>query len=165
MYCKNCGVKLREGAKFCNECGTKVDVETTTKTSKSNENNTNTTSTLATTTTSNNVVMPINKSKATASLVLGILSFIVGVLFFPLPIIGLVLGICQKEKCGEKTAGIILNAIALGLTVITWFFVIIFIIVGVVTNEDEYSYRDDNYGYSDEIIEDDYHHYKDIYDY
>jgi len=28
MYCKNCGKKVNEGAKFCRECGTEVEIKT-----------------------------------------------------------------------------------------------------------------------------------------
>ncbi len=159
MYCKNCGIKLREGAKFCNECGTKVDSVTTNK----KENNVSTTTTENKT--SGVTVTPINKSKATASLVLGILSFVLGVLFIPLPIVGLILGITQKDKCGEKTAGIILNAIALGLSIISWIFVFIFIMVGITASDMDNEYEDNNHSYYDEVIDDDYNYHRDIFEY
>lgn len=38
MYCVNCGNKIMEGSKFCNECGTKIDSNDTRKSLKSNSN-------------------------------------------------------------------------------------------------------------------------------
>ena len=54
-----------------------------------------------------------------ASIVLGCISIFGGFLFIVFPIIGLVLGLCEKEKSSAKTIGIVLNSIALGLAVLT----------------------------------------------
>jgi hypothetical protein len=108
MYCKNCGKEVKEGEKFCRECGTSLDNNVTKEEKAAPIKVDNTTATDA----------PVNKGLAIASLVLGIASFIFGWFLLPLPIIGLILGIVQKGKCGEKTAGIILNSISLGLIII-----------------------------------------------
>ena len=102
MFCKNCGKEIKEGEKFCRECGTAVD------------------GTAQPITPNSNGTVPMKKGLAIASLVLGICSFIFGWFLLPLPIIGLILGIVQKGKCGEKTTGIILNSIALGLIIIAY---------------------------------------------
>ena len=70
-----------------------------------------------------------DKGKAIASLVIGIISIFIGVAFLPLPIIGLVLGCSNKEKCPEKTAGIILNTVSLLFAVVA---IVATIVLGVV---------------------------------
>lgn len=65
------------------------------------------------------------KGQAIASLVIGILSLFFGVVIFPLPIVGLILGCSYKGKCGEKTAGIILNTISLILSIIVTITIIV----------------------------------------
>ena len=157
MNCKVCGKELKKGAKFCTECGTKV-TEVVNTTEKIEPEVTVTTTTYT----------PVNKGKAVASLVIGIISFFMGSLFLPLPIIGLALGLSQKEKCGEKTAGIIINAIMLVISIISWIFVIVFLVVAYKT--DTYESREENDGSSDIIINDngntDYDFdYNDYFDY
>ena len=74
-----------------------------------------------------------------------------------LAIVGLILGICQKEKSGIRTAGIILNTIALVIGVITWIFIALFIVIAVVEeNGPYYESREEMNGNSDIIINDDY---------
>ena len=132
MYCINCGNKLDKDAKFCKECGTK-----TSRVIDTSEEITNR-------------YIPKSKGLATASMILGIISLLLGFIIVPLPIIGLVLGLCQKGRCGEKVAGIVLNAFALFIIVLTWFLVFVFI---GFTNVD-YQAREDNYGNSDVIVND-----------
>ena len=60
----------------------------------------------------------VSKGPAIASLVIGILSLFLGVIFLPLPVFGLILGLSQTERCAEKTAGVILNTISLVFSVI-----------------------------------------------
>ena len=69
------------------------------------------------------------KGTAIASLVIGIISLLTGGFILPLPIVGLVLGISYKGKCGEKTAGIILNTISLVLAVLV---IILGFVFGIV---------------------------------
>ena len=141
MFCKNCGKKLSADAKFCRECGTKVEVE-----SKVDNNG--------------NKTVPISKSYATASLVLGIISFFRGWFLIPIPILGLIFGVCQKGKSGEKTAGIIINAIVLFLITIFW--VAIFFFAFLENNTKSYESIEDNRGNSDIIINDDYNNNFDL---
>ncbi len=123
MYCVNCGNKLEKNDSFCNKCGKSVKSETT---------NTN----------------EVGKDRALASMIIGIISILVGVFFIPLPIVGLILGLSYKGKCSEKTTGIVLNIISLVLSLITLIFSIIFgFVFGIsilekVFNDDEFSYKD-----------------------
>ena len=52
------------------------------------------------------IVNRSDNTLAIISVVLGILSITVCVWLLPIGIIGLILGICQKEKSGIKTTGI-----------------------------------------------------------
>lgn len=130
MFCKNCGNKLSADAKFCRECGTKIEAEKKVK----------------------NETILVSKSNATASLVLGIISLFFGLFMIPLPIVGLILGICQKGKCGEKIAGIILNSISIFFIVLFWGAIFLFAILE--TNTKNYESIEDNRGNSDIIIND-----------
>ena len=132
MFCKNCGNKLSADDKFCRECGTKIEAEKKVK----------------------NETILVSKSNATASLVLGIISLFFGLFMIPLPIVGLILGICQKGKCGEKIAGIILNSISIFLIVLFWGTIILFAVLE--SNTKNYESIEDNRGNSDIIINDDY---------
>ncbi len=71
----------------------------------------------------------LGKGKAIASLVLGIVGTIVGVLWVPLigiicGIIGIVLGVSARkttvEQKGMATAGLVLSIISLAASVIVW---------------------------------------------
>ena len=91
MKCSKCGNKVNDEDIFCKQCGNRVRGVTEKK-----QDNT----------------------LAIISCVLGGLSFLFGALFFPISIIGLILGICQKEKTPLKTIGIILNSIGLFISII-----------------------------------------------
>ena len=106
MVCVKCGKEVKDGTKFCTNCGTEVQ-EKDDKLTYTQNNNTPASTTEST-----------GDGKGTASLVLGIVSFVVPCVGFITSIIGLILGICAK-KSGKKTAGIILNSIALGLIIIS----------------------------------------------
>jgi uncharacterized OB-fold protein len=163
MICKVCGKELRKDAKFCTECGTKVDVNTANIKAEEPVKPI----TVDSTSNVNSAYVPFNKSKAVASLVLGIISLLLGGISLPLSITGLVLGLNQKEKCGEKTAGIILNTIAIVISVISIILVTIFIIA-IVQSENGggyYESSEDNNGNSDIIIKDDGNIYDYDYDY
>ncbi len=108
MICKHCNSEVRKGANFCTVCGYKME---------GNE---------ASTTTSSTSVE--GKGLAVASIVLGVLSIVTGFFIIIFPIIGLILGLCQKDKCTEKKIGVILNSIALAISVL----VIVVISVAIV---------------------------------
>ena len=131
MYCENCGNKLTKTDKFCRECGTKVKEEVKTEESVTQ--------------------IPESKSKGVASLVIGIISFVFGYIFIPIPIAGLVLGLCQKGKHPEKTAGIILNLVSLIFSILLWGFIIFLIAVDEPKN---YESIEDHHGNSDVIVND-----------
>ena len=63
MYCSNCGEKILDGASFCSKCGNQVGKKEAS-------------------TTVNMVVKPEGSGAATASMVLGILAIIAGVITF-----------------------------------------------------------------------------------
>lgn len=117
MFCVKCGKEVKDGTKFCTNCGAEIeakkeevkDDKLTYSQNKTIETNTNTTVAASTEKTGD--------GKGTASVVLGIISLVVWCVTPITSIIGLILGICSK-KSGKKTAGIILNAIALGLSII-----------------------------------------------
>ena len=118
MFCVKCGKEVKDGTKFCTNCGAEIeakkeevkDDKLTYSQNKTIETTSNPTPVASTTNTSE------SDGKSTASLILGIVSLL-GILTPITSIVGLILGICSK-KSGKKTAGIILNAIALGLFVI-----------------------------------------------
>ena len=105
-YCSKCGLENEEGVKYCSKCGNSL--------------------------TGNN--QKVNKEG------LGIASLIIGIitLFFsftcvlilpifiivPLAILGLILGIVNKVKHGKKFAGIILNTMAIIVSIIIFVFII-----------------------------------------
>lgn len=117
MFCVKCGKEVKNGTKFCTNCGAELEEKKDDKLTYSQNKTIETTS--------NPTPVPVSATstgsdgKATASLVLGIVSFVIPCLGFVTSIIGLILGICSK-KSGKKTAGIILNSIALGLIIIGW---------------------------------------------
>jgi thiol-disulfide isomerase/thioredoxin len=100
MYCEKCGCKNSENAQFCVGCGNKFNIQA-------------------------KEIVADNKptdGKATASLVLGIISLVIPCLGIITAIIGLILGIVSKSKNGVKKAGIIINSIA----------IVLFIIIGII---------------------------------
>ena len=82
---------------------------------------------------------PKKKGLAIASLIIGILCLLGGGLTIILPIIGLILGICNKDKCGQKTAGIIMNVVALvfGIIIVVFFGLFAAVFVSTVNNMSE----------------------------
>lgn len=126
MNCKYCNKRLRKGSKFCTECGRSVDeVET-----------------------------PIieetpSKGLAIASIIIGSVSLFLGLFMLVIvPGVGLTLGLVQKGKCTERTVGIALNSVAIGLGLVMWlvfgvFFVSFF---GTVFGEGSFFDRIDRIG-------------------
>lgn len=117
MKCNYCGADNKEGSKFCASCGAELKEKKTTKSEeikvekqevKEVKPEVKAEPVKATNTTKD--------GKATASLVLGICSLIIWCLTFPLSLIGLILGIASKERSGKRTAGIVINAIGLALS-------------------------------------------------
>lgn len=145
MKCKNCGAENKEDNKFCTSCGSELVADAKKKTTTKKKEEEKLTyqqegsikpeekvveekkeekvveaKPVTTTTTSEKR----SDGKAVASLVLGICSFVIFCLMWPLSLIGLILGIASK-KSGMKVAGIIINAIALAIStcVLIWVFV------------------------------------------
>ena len=113
MKCNYCGADNKEESKFCASCG--AELKEKKKTTKKEEEKVEVKTEPVKTT-----VTPVKTTdgKATASLVLGICSLIVWCLTLPLSIVGLILGIVSKERSGKRTAGIVINAITLVLSLI-----------------------------------------------
>ncbi len=128
-FCEECGQKLLKNEKFCPKCG-KKQVEEKVAVSKTVKNT------------------EVKKAKSsteglgTASMVLGIISLIFSFVFtiflFPVYIIGLILGIVSKANHGKRISGIILNSLAIVISIIM-FFVWIALIVTVAEEYDNQS--------------------------
>lgn len=73
----------------------------------------------------------VDNSLGIISIVIGVMSFLGGFIFFPLPIIGIVLALCQKEKTSERTIGMVLNIIALVFATIACMLLISLISFGI----------------------------------
>ena len=126
MYCVKCGKEVAEGTKFCTNCGAEIEA----KVEEVKDDKLTYSQNQSIATTSNPTPVEAKPAEAgdgkgTASLVLGIVSLVIPCVGFITSIVGLILGICAK-KSGKKTAGIILNSIALGLIVIGWIVVLAF---------------------------------------
>ena len=148
MFCKNCGAENKEDSKFCTSCGTEL-VGAKKKTTKKKEEKEEKLTyqqegsvkpeekvveekvVEAKPVTTNTEPKKEGNGKAVASLVLGICSFVIFCLMWPLSLIGLILGIASK-KSGMKVAGIIINALALALStlVLIWVFILPIFAVG-----------------------------------
>ena len=128
MKCKFCNSDLKEEDKFCRNCGAPVEKVKKGRKKKEEEKAEVKEEPIQ------NVppVAPVQKTEsnglAVASIVIGALSFVFGWIIWILPVVGLILGICCKKKCTEKTVGIILNSIACFLVTII---VIMFILIGL----------------------------------
>jgi len=161
MFCKNCGAENKEDSKFCTSCGSEL-VGAKKKTTKKKEEDKVEVKEEKLTYQQEGSVKPEEKAKeevkeekvveakpvttntepkkegngkAVASLVLGICSFVIFCLMWPLSLVGLILGIASK-KSGMKVAGIIINAIALALStiVLLWVFVAPMFAIGSYDN-------------------------------
>ncbi len=120
-YCSKCGSENDAEVKFCSKCGNSFENEVS-------ENK--------------NVVSKNKEGLGVASLVIGIIAlvlsftcifFIPFFIIFPLALVGLILGIVNKVKKGRKFAGIILNAFALLISIVTC--ILFFVVVGLTVDE------------------------------
>ena len=162
MFCTKCGEKQEEDAKFCTNCGADLtqkdevkEEKETKKTTKKEEpkveekkEEVKETKTVDTGVKVDGkpvvVEQPVSDGKATASLVLGICSIVIFCLSFPLSIVGLILGLVSKERSGKRTAGVVINAIVLGLTIICTILFFVFSAAGVSLVEEVFEdYRDE----------------------
>ena len=170
MFCTKCGEKQEDGSKFCTSCGAsleevKEEKKTTKKETKKEEPKEEVkveenkeevkveetkpeikTSNTGVTVNGKPVVVESSATdgKATASLVLGICSIVIFCLSFPLSIVGLILGLVSKERSGKRTAGVVINAIVLGLTIICTILFFVFSAAGVSLVEEVFEdYRDE----------------------
>lgn len=114
MKCNYCGADNKEGAKFCASCGAELKEKAKKEEVKEEKVEVKPTPVQ----TQPVVADKTTDGKATASLVLGIVSLFVWCLSWILSLIGLILGIASKEKSGKRTAGIVINAIVLALSTI-----------------------------------------------
>ena len=125
-YCEECGQKLSKNEKFCPQCGKKQSEEAVVvnKTVKKEEEK---------------KVKSSADGLGTASMVIGIISLIFSFIFtiflFPIYLVGLILGIVSKAKHGKRISGIVLNSLAMVISIIM-FFVWIAVIVVVAKEYD-----------------------------
>ena len=107
-FCEKCGKELKEGDVFCPKCGTSVLFEEKKKKGD-------------------------NEGLGTASTVLGILSIVfsllINIFVIPLALVGLILGIVNKAQNGRKVSGIVLNGIAMILSVIVFIGLIVALVL------------------------------------
>ena len=138
MFCKNCGKEAEANDKFCKSCGSRLDekVETAKTVEKieitenvkkeevvsspivENGNTTNTSTNVNGTNTS--VKVEKLKGLKIASLVLGIISlvfFLLNIVLLPLELTGLILAIVYIANNKKFCAGVVLNGIAMILSV------------------------------------------------
>ena len=162
MKCKKCGKEVSKTDLFCQYCGTKVEVEETSKktekvkaekvkTEKVEDVKVGTVKEeKANTTGQSNAA---GKGFAIASMSLGIigiiLTFVWGPFAFVLSLLGLIFAIVSKKKCGFKTAGLITSIVGLALQVIATILIVFFFstfmaIFADYIDSDLYSYKNDN---------------------
>ena len=125
MKCDKCGKSIKETDRYCQSCGNPLI---------KNRN---------------------DNSLAIVSVVMGGISILFGTIIFPIAIIGLILGICQKGKSSLKTVGIVLNVIGLVFAILLWTFLfgVLFKFIKAAFNEVkmedsfkiEGTFEDDNY--------------------
>lgn len=144
MYCTNCGKKRNENEQYCTNCGTSIN----------NERN----------------VTPVSSKKTngneTASLILGIISFVtlaLPPLAIILAVISIIIGNKAKKETGKNSVGAAFGIASLILSII----VIVFIVLVTLF---VFRYAEDNYqemtpdNYYDEYYDDYYEDFFDRYD-
>ena len=146
MFCIKCGEKYEKGEKFCTNCGNDLVLQAELSKHKG-QSNVNPTV----------VSTPSSSNNGLLSLIFGIVTILSPILF-PLAIVGLILGLTEKEQDAKKTVGIILNSIAIVIFIFLLFLFMIFLI-GIADSceceySDPYPYPYDYYDYYD--IEDEY---------
>ena len=111
MYCTKCGKKLKEDANYCTNCGQSVNRNI-------NTNNNTSTNTINS-----------KPNFLTISLILGIISIFSIIIFniftIPIAITGLIFGLKSSKKLNP---GVILNAIAIIITIILITFLVLLIV-------------------------------------
>ena len=127
-YCENCGTKLDKNDSHCPKCDKKEDTPVVKEDKKEHK----------------------NEGLGTASMIIGIisvvLSLIINVLVIPLALSGLIIGIVHKAKNGKRISGIILNGVAILLSII-----ILLIIFALFTVRVTEKISDNYNGYSEYI--------------
>lgn len=128
MFCKKCGNKLADNAKFCAKCGTSIENTTPQNINNNISNNLQEGTNIQNQNINNNqmnIPQPNHTEesdyKGIASIIIGIISiisaFFINILVIPIAVIGLILGITDKKSAGKKVAGIILNIIGLAASI------------------------------------------------
>ena len=109
--CKYCGKEIDKTDDYCPKCG-KNQLEKIVNNNKINK-----------------------EGLGTASMVIGIISlifsFLISVFIFPLALVGLILGIVNKAQNGKKVSGIILNGIAMIVSVLVFIALIVLLVIAV----------------------------------
>lgn len=152
MNCKNCGSPITSDSKFCTKCGAQISENNQSSSNNMyqqplnelkdnvmfNQNNYQNTNPNINNQNAPNANLPNKETLGTVSLILGIislvLSYFLNILILPLAIIGLILGIVNKKKHGQKIAGIILNSISIFIIVVM-IIIAIFVLKSVGFNE------------------------------
>lgn len=110
-YCKYCGKEIDKTDEYCSKCG-KSQLDQVVSNNKINK-----------------------EGLGTASMVIGIISlifsFLISVFIFPLALIGLILGIVNKAQNGKKVSGIVLNGIAMIVSVLVFIALIVLLVIAV----------------------------------
>lgn len=127
-YCENCGQELTNEDIYCPKCGKNLK-----KVSR----------------------RPKKEGLGTAAMVIGIISlvfsFIINVFIFPLALVGLILGIVNKAQKGKKVSGIVLNSIAMIVSILVFIAWIVLLIV-IAEEKNDYSKNLPNRVIQEEII-------------
>ena len=105
-YCSRCGKQNESNSLFCISCGERFEVDVTGTNTDENKN---------------------TEGLGTASMIIGIIALVLSftcifilpvIIIFPLALVGFILGIVNKAKKGKKISGIILNGIALLISIV-----------------------------------------------
>lgn len=127
MFCKNCGNELGTNEKFCTSCGSKIEMSTNTEPKEEVKKEIlNVSPIVENSNNSTNINTKVEKLKGLkiASLVLGIISlvfFLLNIILIPLELTGLILAIVYIVNNKKFCAGIVLNIIAMIISVTIFF--------------------------------------------
>ena len=127
MFCSKCGKEIEKNAKFCAGCGEKVTAKKETVKAEKVEKEVKVAKKVEEPKTE---VKQESSGAGIAGMVIGIISLLLSwaIVFILLPVIGLIISLVAKGKKGFKIAGIILNSLAIVVSIIL---VIVFINLGV----------------------------------